>query len=309
MTVCALIVFSCVPLWSGVWWELQRLGQVPEGVIRGSREGDHIWRMAESTTWWGKPLDPAKFWQGKVIWNDASAVAEANRRGRALPPIPTHRPELTPGFSGKTRDIVPGPFSGGLDGGRVTPFHYTELEYKYWTSYFWRTHPKPPATLEREQHEVAKTILQMRKPLLIRGEDIHGRMRPEERARSESTQKESAKAIGVPIEALTEDALFWAYVLKQRLEYANERAQADQWRPRNNQIAEDRLCRFLERVAVDPKFIIEPLTKEQIDATTRWKYEYLKRLRTEKTDESYINAYVETWKLDRAIVFGEKEKN
>jgi hypothetical protein len=290
------------------WWKLERLGHVPEDVSRATREGESEWRLSESTTWWGRPIAPAGFWKGRVVWNDESAQDAAHRYGRGYPPIPEHLTNLTAGFPLSSRshaDIVPSPWSGGLDGGRVTPFHLTDAENAYW-GWFWRTKPKPPPTLEREQFDVAETILRMRKPLMIRGVDFHASIPARERANSEGTQKRRAQEIGVPAEALTEEALFWAYVMRQRQEYAKEQAQAAQWKSHGQGIAEGFLARFLDRLLVDTNLIINPLTEEQRSAANGWKVAYLQRLRREKTDESYLNAYLAAWKLDHAQVFQEE---
>jgi hypothetical protein len=39
-------------------------------------------------------------------------------------------------------------------------------------------------------------------------------------------------------------------------------------------------------------------------AANAWKIAYLQRLRREKTDESYINAYLQAWNLSATEVFG-----
>lgn len=300
---CLAIVMAILA--DGRWWRLQRLGQVPENVDRSTREGESLWRTAEWTTWWGKKIEPGEFWRNRVIWNDDSAQDASHRRGRAYPPIPEHLTNLTAGFPVSSRshkDIVPGPWSGGPEGGRVIPYHYSDAEGAYW-NWFWRTKPKPPATLEREQLEVAKDILQMRQRLMVSGIDLHDGIRAQEGKRSEEIQKSRAKEIGVPAEALTEEALFWAYVLKQRQEYAKEQAQGAQWKAQQPEIAERFLGRFLDRLLVDKKFITEPLTEEQVKAANAWKIAYLRRLRREKTDQSYIKAYLAAWKLDPAKVF------
>jgi hypothetical protein len=97
--------------------------------------------------------------------------------------------------------------------------------------------------------------------------------------------------------------LFWAYVMKQRQEYAKEQAQADDWKSHGSHLAESFLTRFLERLYVDPKFITDPLTPDQLKAANAWKIAYLQRLRREKTDESYITAYLKAWNLTEAEVF------
>ena len=218
--ICLASFLASLPV--GRWWQFQRLGQVPESVSRSERPGSSDWRVAEWTTWWGKPLDPVKFWQGRVIWNDESAREAAHRFGRAYPPIPEHMTNLVAGFPLGSRshaDVVPDPWSGGPDGGRVAPFHYTDAEHAYW-NWFWRKQPKPPATLEREQHQVANTILQMRQPLLF---NVHVRIPERERARLEEMERNRARDIGLPPEALTEEALqirstnAWKVAYLQRL--------------------------------------------------------------------------------------------
>jgi hypothetical protein len=219
-----------------------------------------------------------------------------------------HLTNLIAGFPLNARshkDIVPGPWSGGLDGGRVIPFHYTDAENAFW-NWFWRTQPKPPATLEREQFDVAERILRMRKPLIIRGVDLHANRPARERISSEEYQKKRAREIGVPSEALTEDALFGAYVMRQRQEYATELKQAAQWKSRGNGIAERFLTRFLDGLAVDTNLITNPLSEEQLRAANGWKVAYLQRLRRQQTDESYLDAYLTAWKLDKAQVFQEE---
>jgi len=66
------------------------------------------------------------------------------------------------------------------------------------------------------------------------------------------------------------------------------------------------LDRFMQKLAVDSKYITEPLTSDQLKEANAWKVAYLQRLRREKTDESYINAYLEAWNLTEEEVFSEK---
>ena len=61
---------------------------------------------------------------------------------------------------------------------------------------------------------------------------------------------------------------------------------------------------FFRGVYVDHKYITEPLSNEDIQAANAWKVAYLRRLRYEKTDESYINAYLKAWGLSSNEVFG-----
>ena len=47
-----------------------------------------------------------------------------------------------------------------------------------------------------------------------------------------------------------------------------------------------------------------PLTGAETNSMNAWKCRYLRRLRAEKTDESYIDAYLKAWNLDARDVFG-----
>ena len=64
---------------------------------------------------------------------------------------------------------------------------------------------------------------------------------------------------------------------------------------------------FLQTLKVDPELITNPLTADQIKAANVWKIAYLLRLRREKTDESYINAYLKAWNLSSTEVFAESK--
>src|SRR5689334_22640441 len=66
-----LLMLLVLPV--GRWRRLERLGHVPESSVRGSREGQRDWEVAEWTTWWGNRPDPKEFWKDRVIWNDDSS--------------------------------------------------------------------------------------------------------------------------------------------------------------------------------------------------------------------------------------------
>jgi len=286
----------------GDWWKLQRLGHVPEEVSRATREGENLWRIAEWTTWWGKPLDPEKFWKGRVIWNDSSALDAANRRGRAYPPIPEHVSNLNEFHirSRPQKDLVPSRWGGGLDSGPVVPFHFTEAEDAYW-NWFWRTKPKPPEILQREQMQATESMLGTR-AFLIDQRTHQVEIRPISNLVLKKTEQEP----GVPAEH-TEQALFWVYAMKKRGEYTNEKKRLEKVA---NDLKESELKRFLSHQFINPEFIAEPLTDEQVKAANAWKIAYLQRLREEKVDDdSYIQAYIKAWNLSPAEVFPNDQKS
>ena len=120
-------------------------------------------------------------------------------------------------------------------------------------------------------------------------------------AQGDVLTKQSAQKMGTPEEALTEDALFWSYVFRKREEYETKIAPLV--------LANGRVVtNWLGRLYVDTKFVTEPLTEVQLKTANAWKFAYLQRLRREKTDESYINAYLKVWNLSREEVFGGSQK-
>jgi len=262
--------------------------------------------LAPRTSWWGKPPDPAQFWANRPIWMDESATEAARQRGRMYPPIPTHLPALIAKAAMPNRsnvDIVPLPWGGGLDSGAVIPYRSTQAENDFW-NWFWRKMPKPPETLEREQFDVASSILNGRRPpptlpnrpqatLDSRAETDLARQR---RADSEAFRKKRAQeTIGVPEEALTEEALFWCYVMRKQKAIEQIRADARARTP--TPWLDKRIELELRQSAVDTNHLTAPMTGAQIETANRWKIAYLSRLRREQIDEAYINAYLKAWKL------------
>ncbi len=277
--ICLALLLAWLPI--GRWWELQRLGEVPEGASFATREGMRDWRIAAYTTWWGKKLDPRQFWKQRTIWNDDSAQSAALRRGRAYPPIPTHLTNAVPPFSisaSRYKDVV-APVTGP-DSGPYIPYHFSDAENAYW-DWFAKTHPRPPAHLERGQFDLARRVLEGRKL---------GGLSAQERADLEAHERSDLQQMGFPPEALSEDALFWAYVVNKRQEY--ERMLNSGW-----SVGSGPIRNLLERLGVDSAFITRPLTSNQQHAAKAWKSAYLQRLRRERADESYINAYLKAWNL------------
>jgi hypothetical protein len=268
---------------------LEQHGEVPQDA------DPYEWHLAEKTSWWGKPLDPKAFWRGKVIWLDKEAQEAAHRHGRGFPPLPYEDPTLLkyPDDSGAN---PPSPGRGGPDGG-ARAYHMTSRERAFWGR-FGKTHPHAPDDLEREQFAVAEQILEGRQlPPPPQGIGSGHRTTPEEVSQMEEYEKTQSIKMGYPAEAFSESALYWSYVFHQRQELAAVVPDAPN---KDGQLSKA----FLSHVAVDSKLITEPLTGEQLRAANAWKITYLQRLCNEKTNESYINAYLQAWNLSAAQVFG-----
>ena len=234
---------------------LERNGEVPE-------DADNIdWELAKQTTWWGKPIDPKKFWEHKVLWSSVQARTEARRLGRFYPPIP-YENLITSSIYGK--DIVS---SYGVEGPNFS-FKMNNTENEFWSG-FDHTHPEPPEEIKRAQETVDIDYFSNLSPKL-----------------KEILRNRPVK-MNYPQEAFTEDALYWAYIQNSREYYK-----------KYNDLPSG--------LAVDSKLITEPLTPEQLQKANVWKISYLQRLRREKTDEQYIQAYLKAWNLTENEVFGAK---
>ncbi len=298
------LVLVCALLISRKPGELELAGHVPPGVPHGTGDGERVWKQAERTRWWGKPLDPRQFWNNRAIWYDDSAQDEAQRHGRTYPPVPVHMTNLTAGFRNHSlsphEERIGHPWDAGLDGGVVYPFHSTDSERDYWT---WTlgTKLKPPAYLEALQLQELRgnraRILQEREPpphtnasANLGQETIDGRR---------------AQETGMPAEALTDDALFWAYVLAQRQEYARWQARWSQWAATGRQLPPG--SGFFDNrwagVALDRSLITTQLTTGQVRAANAWKVDYLKHLLRANVDRTYIDAYMKAWGIAPGEVF------
>lgn len=261
---------------------IEKLGEVPEDA------DETDWELAQQTSWWGKPLSAEEFWRARPVWLGDDEFADARRRGRGYPPLPYDDPRFS---KFENRDIRP---TGSSVEGPVRDFRYTAREDIFWSE-FVKSNPHPPQVLKRTQEQLAENIFRSRHLLQKAGNPAGT---TEERlAKGDEVFRRRAEESGSPPEALAEEALFWAYVLAKRQQYETARARAAN-NPDNKYSDQ-----ILAKSGVDPKFITEPLTDEQLKAANAWKILYLQRLRRDKTDESYIQAYLNAWNLNETEVF------
>ena len=261
---------------------LEKLGEVPE-------HADELdWQAAQETTWWGKPLDPEKFWKGRVVWLDDSAAVAAAQHGRGYPPMPYVDSSL-PHFKdeGDVEEHT------GVVEGPTRVIHYSNKEAAFWNK-FGRTHPRPPETLKREQLIVAQAILGIRRGFEKEGNLAH--MTPDQLNGGEQLREKREIEAGYPPEAFSEDALLWTYILEMRRQYQELAHTAGA----TNDVS---VQNFVLRLLVDTKYLTEPSDAEVLKLANAWKIAYLQRLRNEKVDESYISAYLKAWDLKPDEVF------
>jgi hypothetical protein len=261
---------------------LERLGEVPQDAT----EWD--WWLAQRTTWWGKRLDPHAFWRDRPIWGDRAADMAAHRHGRLFPPMPYEVPALA------SRSDTDESTMSSADNPDVH-FRLTDRERAFW-DLFSRTHPKAPEQLVAGQLELARVVLGNRR--ILEAGDLPRGIRAENLAHSSSKAREDLLALGYPPEALTDEAVYWANIMDQRAMYEQVYVQMHSEHSAS-------CSNFLRGLGSDASVVSQPLTAAQLKAANAWKIPYLQRLRREKTDESYINAYLQAWHLSAAEVFGQ----
>ncbi len=272
-----------------MWWFtrirlLERHGQVPEDADLSD------WQLAQHTSWWGKPIDPDKFWSNRAVWCDSACMSSARRHGRAWPPIPAVYSNL---LGSPVLEML-GQTAGEIEGPGIR-YAVSSRESAFW-DHFIKSHPKPPEDLSAKQFQVSEEILSRRDFERYRSPSP---LPPEEIVRREQKAVREAINLGYPAEAFSDAALFWTYVLNKGDDLKNK-AQL-----RGGPTAATHL---FDRVSIDHRLIIEPLSESQLKVANAWKAAYLQRLRREKTDESYINAYLKAWNLSREEVFGESPR-
>ena len=267
----------------------ERLGCLPDDPEYPS----DYW-LAENTSWWGKRLDAEKFWKERVIWYDDRAVFDARRHGRGYPPMPYDDPQV----ANRSDEDRKNEDFGSLDS--PTPRYVSsEREKAFWDK-FRKTHPHPPANIKSWLKDYAKNWLSDKYVMANNPEEAK-RFRINEQSldRSLARALRDANTFWYPHECVSPEAYYWEHVMNKRKEYEEEFAN-------NTKSPPGIVQRFFDTLYVDPKHVTEPLTEEDIDAANAWKVAYLNRLRAEKWDESYINAYLDAWDLTEEYVFGEK---
>jgi hypothetical protein len=248
------------------------------------------WQLAQQTSWWGKHLDAKEFWKDRAVWLDKSAEDAARRRGRGYPPMPYDDPRFAGYENAREFDNSK---MWNVEGPNIC-YRVTERESAFWTEFI-KAKPNPPEKIRRDQYQVANSILGGR--FRLKHDGNLARTNPNRLAQRQKSEIGQAQELGCPKEALSEEALFWAYVMKQREEFKTHIAPLASV----NEVA---FTNWIGRLFVDSKYVTEPLTAEQLKAANAWKVVYLQRLRREQVDESYINAYLKAWNLTATEVFG-----
>ena len=263
---------------------LEKLGCVPEDADIS----DYI--LAEKTSWWGKRLNPDEFWKGRVLWYDWAIERDANRYGRAYPPMPYEDPSIA-----DRSDVDK--MGDGISLENYDPSYVFSVRENVFWDKFRKTHPNPPDQIQLWLEENASTHVFFLH-LIEHDPDMTAKVGLTRKNLSFSVALRDTKTFFFPPESVSEEAYHWTYVMKKRKEYK-------EWK--NSSLADDEALFeiFFRKVYVDKKLITEPLTEADMKAANAWKVAYLRRLRTDKWDESYINAYLQAWDLKETDVFGD----
>jgi hypothetical protein len=265
---------------------LESFGSIPEDSKRGEDWRD--WHLATRTSWWGRKLDPKEFWKARPVWLDESAKFEALRHGRLYPPIPYAVPELVSKLSDD--DVL---LQSADPRHPKSPPRWSVREREFWKTFLDR-HPKPPEVFEKELYEMAKSAMEQ-KYRCERGNIPN--MTPEKlQAQNEWIFKAVAKERGLPEESVSYASLYWTYVLNRQREYqkiiSHPGGSDSGWAKS-----------FVSEFYADTDLLTRPLMPDELKIANTWKVHYLQKLRHEKTDESYIAAYLKAWNLSEAEVF------
>ena len=257
---------------------IENVGYVPSP----NDMSDYI--AAEKTSWWGKRLDPAQFWTNRVVWYDHVAEFEARRRGRGYPPMPYEDTSVA------DRSDIDRQADGSSVENRNPRYWSSDRERVFWNR-FGKSHPHPPEEIADWLTDCANNWLGIKHTLENDPQMVsRTRMKPSRLSEKLETDMHDTKTFWYPTECVNPEAYYWTQVMAKREEYE---ARIKQLEGVNQAIVDN----FFEHAYVAKEHITEPLTPKQIKSANAWKVKYLRRLRAEKWDESYITAYKEAWSL------------
>ena len=223
--------------------------------------------------------DPVVFWSNRVVWLDREVMKAAADHGRAYPPMPYVDPEAM--------QIEPTPFGHHVESLDVSVprLEGTNRERWFWDK-FSKTHPRPPDYLDA---------------LFVSESASSGRVLYTAKTNGDSGWKQITPfglgacrrdypKMGIPVEMLDAESLAACYHLMKGEKPWN--ASAFHF---SRQLASGNIPpieAFLERGFANVSEV-----EREIKTAYAWRVKYLRRLRREGTDESYIEAYKKAWNL------------
>lgn len=252
----------------------------------------------ETNAWWGKPMNPSEFWQGKTVWLDARCLMSLKERGRKWPP---------PAFDDVPTSLRLSNYCAWVaDGSPAALTNICNAEHNWWNRWL-ALLPKPPEDIVRWQSGHADAYMSRkysRKEPEGGGRTASSKRATAEMADWQTRAAEKALSEGYPLEALDEQALYWAYVCEKRRSYAEE-CNFKSIPGEKEELRAALLEAFRKRVKVDFDVIVRPLTEEEFKSADEWKRRYIKRLVREETDRTYIDSYCMAWGMNTESLIAE----
>ena len=223
--------------------------------------------------------DPALFWSNRVVWLDREVMKAAADHGRAYPPMPYVDPEAmaiapTPlGHHVESLDIV------------VPRLKGNNRERWFWDK-FSRTHPHPPDYLDAL---FVSESMSSGDSLLAAKNSGDPRWTAKTPCGLGSRRRDYPK-MGIPIEMLDAESLAaCCHLIKGKKPWnASAFKLSRQLASGTIPAVED----FFERGFADASEV-----ESELKTAYAWRAKYVRRLRREGTDESYIEAYKKAWDL------------
>ena len=257
--------------------ELEKLGHLPNEPWPDEE------RLAEKTTWWGKPINPAVFWRDRPVWKDRDVSWAANSRGRQCPPIPFDDPDMSKFPTNDTQNKG----SAGVEG--YTPAYVENLrERNFWAKWYYML-PQPPYLIENAQFSQAEIMMSAENRSRIPLDQQRGRgITARDVDEYWQTVGGKAKSDGCPPEAFERRAIYATFVLNQYGKQENTRpASIEQWR------------------GIVPDEYLNASKVQLIEMHKEWQRAYVERLGKELPKhpqlapfaDRYIKAYKEAWGL------------
>ena len=176
----------------------------------------------------------------------------------------------------------------GGDSGPWLMLHYNDREVAFWKK-LPRAHRDVLSGLGSWQLGAAGQVLDMRR-------EYKSGATEEQWNQLYNTQYRAPMKHGFPTEAFGDDALLWCYVVNKRRDYQELVRQGHG----TNDVA---IEKFKQELPVDAKYLTEPPDAEVQKRANAWKFAYLRRLRSQKIHEPYMDAYLKAWNLNPGEVF------
>ena len=223
--------------------------------------------------------DPAVFWSNRVVWLDREVMKAATDHGRAYPPMPYVDPEAMAIAPTPLRHYVE---SLDID---VPRLKGNNRERWFWDK-FSRTHPHPPDYLDAL---FVSESMSSGDSLLTAKNNGDPRWTGKTPGGLGRLRRDYPK-MGIPIEMLDAESLAaCCHLIKGDKPYDASSFRLSQQLAAGTIPAVEE---FLERGFENASEV-----ESELKTAYAWRTKYVRRLRREGTDESYIEAYKKAWDL------------